>query len=884
MTAPARELVTLRTRPPSTLPAGVRRRRLETALDRSFDRVLTLVSAGPGFGKTVTVASWVQLRQIDHCFAWLTLDHFDDSVHGFWSDVLAAIRFSDAVPADSPLHEISPASSFGSREVDSLLALLADLRRPVVLVLDDFHLIRNPEVLESIATLLDRQPSKLRLVLTTRADPVLPLHRLRVAGQLTEIRSRDLAFTLEESADLFVLEGFALTAEQLDDLYRRTQGWPAGLRLAAMTLDRADLAASINRVTGSDRAIAEYLVGEVLDRSEPADREFLLRTSIVDRLCADLADRLTGRDDGQQALGRLLRSNALVTALDDRDQWVSYHPLLRELLRHRLLLEHRAIVPELQRRAAAWFVERGDPIESLRHSIRAQDWDGAGRTLMLCIPKILSVEAPILAAAIRPLADRAVTHPGLFPLLAAAASHLQQQDYAAVHQNIVDARQYVDSAPDELQPLITVLLELFEIAYCRLVGDATGLANQCDKVLRLVDETPRRDLPLAPHFRAIATANLGAAHLWTDDLGAAELTFADGDRQLTDLGLELTLLNTVSFQSVMEAMAGRCRRAERRARQALALVDRRGWGSETQSYALHLALGMVLNARGQADEAMRAFARGLSVSRTQSDRMVRLGLAVGAVEAAVLRSDVAGAMEADARARAGLARTPATPIRMRRWADVAGAQTLIAAGLPQEAIERLGEPADDRGFSTVWQRAWLARAHLELGALHRVEELVRPVIEPGWQYREPVILARLLLAIAAEKQHRDGLALTHFTAAVELAQPEGIRRPFLQLASRLAGPLHRYQVLDGPNTAFVVECIGAAPADAHSPAGQVEHLTERELIVLKYLPTMLKAGEIADDLFVSVNTVKAHLRSMYRKLGVSNRREAVERARSQGLL
>ncbi|HEY5880153.1 MAG TPA: LuxR C-terminal-related transcriptional regulator, partial [Nakamurella sp.] len=830
------------------------------------------------------VASWLELRQIDHAFAWLGLDHTDDSPHAFWSNVLAAIRASGAVPEGSPLSEISPANVFGPREVDGLLSRFDELRRPLVLVLDDFHLVRHSEVLESVASLLAHLPARLRLVLTTRADPVLPLHRLRVAGQLNEIRGRDLAFTQSESADLFSLEGLDLRPDQVADLYRRTEGWPAGLRLAAMSLDPADPDAGIERVTGSDRAIAEYLVGEVVEGLHPADREFLLRTSVVDRLCADLADRLTDRADGQQVLDLLLRSNAFVSSLDGGEEWVSYHPLLRELLRHRLTLEHPALIRELERRAAAWLAERGEPIESIRYSIRAKDWEGAGRTLLTCVPRILTVQGPALAAAVEPMVRRADTEPGLFELIAAAAYHLQRQDYAAVGRDMRDARPYLDSAPDDVRPTAALLLDLFEMPYVRLTGNAARLVELCRGILQVLDDTPRREIPLAPHFRGIATTNLGVGLLWTDDLDAAELAFNDAELLLTDLGLELSLLNTVAYQSVLDALAGRCRRAERRARTALELVERRGWGSETQALGLHLAMGMLCNARGQADQAVRAYGRGLAASGPQTDRMIRLGLAVGSVEAAVLRSDVAAALEADARVRAGLARSPAIPPGIRRWAAVAGAQALLAAGIPTEAIDRLGEPGDDRGFANAWHRVWLARAHLELGALPRVEEVLRPLTEPGWRYREPVIAARLLLASVAEKQHRDGVALTHFSTAVELAEPEGIRRPFLQLSGRLAGTLRRYRVLDGAGAAFVAEFTGGPSTDGPDGPGRLEQLTERELIVLKYLPTMLKAGEIADDLYVSVNTVKAHLRSIYRKLGVGNRREAVERARVLGLL
>lgn len=873
-----------RTRAPSSLAEDVRRPRLDAILDRAFDHTVTLVSAGPGFGKTITVAAWAGRRQDAHAFAWLGLDPTDDSPHGFWSGVLAAIRASDAVSADSVLYDIRPASVFGAREVDNLLSGLSDLRRRVVLVLDDFHLIRNGDVLDSVARLLERLPDRLRLVLISRSDPVLPLHRMRVAGQLVEIRSRDLAFTRAEAAELFAHEGFELRDDQLATMYARTEGWAAGLRLAAMSLDPDDVEAGVERVTGSNHAIAEYLIGEVMQRLAPAEREFLLQTSVVDRLCGDLADSITGRADSQQTLEHLTATNAFVGTLDGEDRWFAYHPLLRDLLRHRLLLEQRDAVPVIHRRVAGWMAAHDDPIESIRFSIRAQDWDGAGRTLLSCVPRILSVQAPALAAAIEPMARRADVAPGLFELIAASAYHLQRRDYAAMARDTIEGREYLHQAPADLRPSAAVLLDLFDLAVSRMGGDANRTVELCENLLRTFDVASRSDIPLARHFRAIATTNLGVGKLWTDDVDESERLLSDAERQLADLGLDLTMLNVIAYQALLDAMVGRCRRADRRTRTALENVDRRGWGSETQGMGLHLALGLVLTTRGHAEQASRALARGLAAtSGTETDRAVRLGLAIASVEAAVLRGDATAALESDLRVQAGIARTPATPIRMRRWADCAGSAALIGAGRSAEAIDRLGEPATDRGFSAAWQRVWLARALLETGALSRVDAVLRPMTEPGWQYREPVVFARLLLAVLAERQHRDGVALTELTAAVDLAQSEGIRRPFLLLGDRLAGVLRRYLVLDGPHPAFVSALVGEA-AEPSREDGQVEHLTERELIVLKYLPTMLKAGEIADDLFVSVNTVKAHLRSMYRKLGVSNRREAVERARALDLL
>jgi len=260
---------------------------------------------------------------------------------------------------------------------------------------------------------------------------------------------------------------------------------------------------------------------------------------------------------------------------------------------------------------------------------------------------------------------------------------------------------------------------------------------------------------------------------------------------------------------------------------------------------------------------------------------------VAAVELAVARRDANAALLADNRLQAGLARTPLAPNLLVRWSAVAGAEALLLAERPADAIERIGRPSSGNDLAAALERVVLAKIRLSSGQQHAAELLIEPLLVPGYPYKEPAVGAQLIRGLIAERNHRDTASLGALTTALELAQPEGIRRPFLAAGGQLAAPLLRYQNLGGRQNTFAAELVDVlAPARSAADAADVlvEHLTERELIVLRYLPTMLKAGEIASDLFVSVNTVKAHLRSMYRKLGVSNRREAVEKARGIGLL
>ncbi|MET0865486.1 MAG: LuxR C-terminal-related transcriptional regulator [Nakamurella sp.] len=880
-------LLMLKAVPPAVPPGLVRRPRLEERLTRGALKSFTLVSAGPGAGKTLALASWVASDAPPAPVSWLSLDSTDNEPRTFWTDLLAAVTASGAVPIDSALRDIIPAAGFGTDEALEVRARLAELPSPIVLVLDDFHEITDDVVLTSFGQLVDHQPPQLRLVVLSRSDPDLRLHRLRVSGQLTEIRTRDLAFSEQETAELFDLEGIQLRAEQVNLLRARTEGWSAGLRLAALSLDPADVDGGIERFSGNDRSTAEYLVGEVLGRLSPDDREFLLTTSITSKLNGQLADYLTGRADSQVVLEKLVGANAFVVALGDQGEWFSYHPLLRDLLQYRLGLENAAGAAEVHRRAASWMAMHGEPIESIRHWIAADDFAGAGRMLLAVLPKVLGPEGPAFVAVIEPLARSANEHPELSSLLASAACHLYRHEYAAMQRDAVEAKEFLPGEADEVRVPAEAVISLFEMAAARFSADGETVVRKANQVVDLLDQTPRRLVPAGRHYRAIAVTNLGGGQLWAGELDDAERNLALVEPDALELGLLFVHLNAIGHHAVLDALQGRLRQATRRARDAVAIIDKRGWAAEPQALASFLAYGLVGLARGEATNAAAHITRGLSLSGQQTDRTLRLALAVAAVELAVLRGERDAALIADTRLRAGLARSPKTPDLLVRWAAVAGAEAMLLADRAGEAVDRIGRPSGGDHLAAALERVTLAKCRLALGQQHAAELLIEPLLVAGYRYREPAIAAQLIRGLIAERNHRDSASLAAVTSAIDLAQPEGIRRPFLAAGAQLAAPLLRYQNLGGRHSAFAAELADAlAPARPASDAADllVEHLTERELIVLRYLPTMLKAGEIASDLFVSVNTVKAHLRSMYRKLGVSNRREAVEKARAIGLL
>ncbi len=729
----------------------------------------------------------------------------------------------------------------------------------------------------------------MRLVLITRADPALRLHRVRVAGRLAEIRSPDLAFTEAEAAELFARSDLDLTSEQVRVLFGRTQGWPAGLRLAAMSLASGDPGSSdpadeIARFTGTQRSVAEYFIGEVLDRLPQSDRDFLLRTSITDRLSSPLANALTGRVDSQLILEALVTANAFVVSVGGPNTWFRYHPLLRDLLQHRLSLELPGIADELHLRAARWFTEQGEPIPALRHATLARDWDEVGRLLTsTALPLILTPAGPALAAALEPAAIRATQHPALSTLLAAGVCHYHHHDFSAMYRDANAAAEFLGSAGDDLRIPAEILIAIMVLVYERTQGTA-ALVGSAGRLLTLLDQAPRRFVPAAPHYRTIGLNNLGVGQLWAGSLSEARASLTAARANARELGMGLAEISAQAHLAILQVIHGQLGLAHAEASAAQQVVDRRGWAAEPQTHGLYVALGMTSLARDRLDQADNSITTGLAASSTGSDSSCRLAMGITAIGIAVARGDAAAARSAAARLRVELGQGSDWPDLLTRWCTIAQAEARLVSGDPAGAFAAIRAPAStDSGFPAALERVTLAKAHLAMGRPQLLAGLLAPLLEPELPYLAPAVEARVLLAVAADRQHRDTAALTAMTEAIDLAQPEGLRRPFLDAGPAAAALIGRHRHLVSRHLDFT-EHLLPATAGVHEVPLLPEQLTERELIVLRYLPTMLKAAEIANDLFVTVNTVKSHLRAIYRKLDVTTRRGAVERGRELNLL
>ena len=875
----------LRSAPPA-VPAGfVARPRLADRLAEGVTRPVTLLSAGPGYGKTLTLAAWVRSGAAPLPTAWLSLERSDDRLPTFWSAVLGALRHLDAVPADSTLRQLVPAARFGLREVERIRSGLADLAHPVALVLDDFQHITGSRLLESVAMLIEHQPPQLRLIISTRYDPALRLRRLRLSGDVTEIRAADLQFDEAEAGALLRGHGLTPSPDDLHALVQHTQGWPAGLRLAAMSLDPDAVGDGIARFSGSVEPVAEYLMEEVMSQLPVPDREFLLRISVVEQLDASLAAVLSGRDDSQTMLERLAARNAFVVGLAGGATWFRCHPLFRELLRHQLWLAHPALVPELHERAARWFVDRDDPIGAIRQLTLAENWDGVGRVLIEhAAPEVLTPNGPALVAALEPAAARSATRPEPGTLLAAAVCSFHRADFADMLRDASDAAAMLAESGPADDAGAEVLTAMLRVAHSRVANPA-WVADDAGLVLKLVDRIPRRRLPAVRRYRAVALTNLGAGQLWRGELDDAQASLLAAESACRDEGLGLPELTVWGHLSVLDAMCGRLMEAGDRASRAEQLAQRRGWTAEPQAAAHCVAEAMIALDRDELDIAQDRVDFASSAAGPGSDAACRVALAVLATVIAATRGDAEAAQRAAGRLTAMGQQFDLPPL-LARWSEVAEAQAALCAGDAEQALATLPAAPVAVGFPDALRRVARARCRLALDQpAAALEELGGSTT--FLRHRATVVEARVLVALASYRLHRETAALSAISQAVDLAAPAGIVRPFRTGDAEIVDLLRRHRTLIGRHSGFVagiIETRGAGRRVAPPAVPASEPLSTRELVVLQYLPTMLKSADIAAELFVSVNTVKSHQQSIYRKLGVTTRRGAVDRARELALV
>jgi LuxR family maltose regulon positive regulatory protein len=873
-------------------PRLIDRGDLVAGLDRAATRKVTIISAPAGSGKTSLLRAWADRPGQSRQLAALQVQRDQQDAQQFWLALLDAVRHATGADSDAELPAATPGFNAPAM-VDRVLSELADARSAVTLVIDDLHELHSPEALAQLTRLLTNLPPRVHAILTTRHDVRLRLHQMRLAGELAEIRAADLRFSEPETSELLDASGIALSAAGAALLHQRTEGWAAGLRLAAISLaGHPDPERFIAEFSGSDRTVAEYLLAEMLDRQPPDVQDLLLRTSLLDRVNGELADLLTGRPGSERILLDLEDANAFVESLDPKRAWFRYHHLLADFLRLELRRALAAEVPVLHRRAAEWFIRQGQVVDAIRHTQAAGDWADAARLLAdHSFSLTLDGQAQTMQALLRAFPPGA-DHPELALVRAMGDIVQGRLDEAAAHMAVAEA--HVRTTPPDRRRRLEVAIASLQLALARRRGHLAGVIEHVEFLDSPVTGQSDEDIALGSDLRAVALMNLGTAETWTLGLPDAERHLREGAVLAREIGrpyLEVGCLAQLGFAYIFHGAAmpeiDSFATTQRRCREAIALAERYGWGTEPVIAPALMTLAGTMVWLGEFDEGERWLRRTERALQTDTGPDIRLLLhqTAGMLHAGRGRHHEAleefGAAEELASQLEG---SQALASQMTGWLLA----TQARIGRPGEARALLAALDDERASSGEIRNARAVICLAEgdpagaLGALHDVLDGTAPVL--GYT---TAMEAHLLAGLAHRELGDQRAANQAAERALALAESDGVVLPFAMTCSaELLEALPRHETAHAALLADILDVLhGASPAAKdRSSSPPAEELSPGELRVLRYLPTNLSRPEIAGELSLSPNTVNAHIRSIYAKLRVGDRSSAVRRARQLQLL
>jgi LuxR family maltose regulon positive regulatory protein len=869
--------------PRTSLPQ-VGRPRLSALLNAGTQQLLTLVSAPAGAGKTTLLASWSSSRLPPGPVAWLSLDAADNEPGRFWAYLVAALCQSGAVPRDSVLRGLAPLPGSDKRFLPLLVSGLAGLPAPAVLVLDDLQDITDATVLQGLEFLLRHAPPQLRLVLATRVDPALSLQRLRLSGQLVQVRAADLAFTVAEVAELLATceDQPPLSEHDLALLQARTEGWAAGLRLAALSLkDQPDPHRFVTEFAGDDKSVADYLTTEVLDRQPKELRSFLLRTCIVDELNGDLADALTGGHGGEAMLARLERANGFVTTVGSGRGAYRYHQLFAELLRYELRGAAPTQVGKLHRRASGWYAARGLTVHAIQQALMAKDWRNAADLMAKHGPGlVLGGETATLSELVGRLPAELVQPDPELALLGAADRIIRgDPDAAAAH--LLAASQQAELLSKERRGRFALLLAIVNTALAWQVGDLDQVLVAGEEALASQSQVTNGGDDAA---RAIMLSTVGAAALWAGHLDGAELHLREGLAAALRAGLASQQSACLSQLALVHAMRGELNEAMLCGANAAEITADQSWSSSVLEASGYLAQAWVHYYRDDLGEATRY--ADLAAASGVGWQAMTLGVMILRARLQRARGDLAGSLDIVAAVRRDLTGARGSAY-LWRWLLLTEAELRSAAGQPQSA-SAIRKSLDERGPLADGEAVVLARLHLAEGDPAAAAAILAALdgSAPGGFLVVPAEVS-LLDAVASDALADHDRAAMSLERALSLAEHGGLRRSFLDVGAPARSLLARYRQRVPTSWSYLDELLQASAesAEVTVPVPKlIDHLTEREHTVLRYLPSLMTYEEIATDLYVSLNTIKTHAYGIFRKLGVTGRRQAVRTARELHLL
>jgi LuxR family maltose regulon positive regulatory protein len=890
----------------------VPRPRLSERLDRGAASKLMLVSAPPGFGKTTLLTEWLAAGPAapagERLAAWLSLDRSDSHPASFWAYVIAALRAAAGIGESALALLQAPQPPPIETVLTVLLNDLGAITADIVLVLDDYHLIDARDVQDGMAFLLDHLPPGLHVVIACRADPVLPLARLRARGELAEIRAAELRFTPDEAAAyLNGTMGLQLTARDVAALEGRTEGWIAALQLAALSMQgRDDAAGFIAGFAGDDRYVVDYLAEEVLQRQPDRVQAFLLQTSILGRLSGPLCDAVTGLGGGKAMLEALDRGNLFLVPLDDRRRWYRYHHLFADVLQARLLDEQPGQVPELHRRASAWYEQNGERSLAIGHALAAGDFGRAADLVELAIPALRPTRQEAMVRRwLEELPDDVVR---VRPVLSVtfAGALLITGEIEGVEERLQDAERWLDPptalhegprarpagmvvADEEEYRRLPAAIAVYRAALALARGEPASTVRHARRALDLSLQEDHLN-------RASAAGFLGLASWGSGDLEAGHRAYSVCVDGLRRAGFIADILGCSIALADIRITQGRLGEAMRTYEQALQLAGERGGPVLRGTADMHAGISEIHCDRGDLRAATQHLLTSQELGEHTGLSQHRYRWRVAMARVAQAEGNLAGALDLLNEAEHCYVSDffpnvrPVPALRARVW---------IRQGRFGEALRWVREQGlsvdDDLSYLREFEHITLARVLLarcqgerEEPSLHAAARLLQRLLlaaEEGG--RTGRVIEIVMLQALAHQAHGDNpAALASLGRAVTLAEPEGYVRIFADEAPPIV-PLLRAVAKQGTRQNYarrLLAAVGTTQTGSRTTLALIDPLSERELDVLRLLGTELDGPAIARELMVSLNTMRTHTKNIYAKLAVTNRRAAVRRAAELDLL
>jgi LuxR family maltose regulon positive regulatory protein len=868
---------------PAVRAQSVPRQALFEVLSHTGSGGVTLVSAPAGSGKTVLLRSWIRDAGLADRAAWVSVERGQRDAQRFWLSVIEGLR--GAVGMGAFVEKLEPAPDFdGNAVVARLVSELGSLDEPVVLVVDDLHELRDAESLAQLELLLARLPHLLHIVLVTRVDPQLGLHRLRLGGELTEVRSSDLRFTVAETRELLAGSRIALPERSIELLHARTEGWVAGLRLAAISLaGHPEPERFVAEFSGSERTVADYLLAEVLARQPDEIRRLLLRTSLLDRVNGALADVLVGDSGSEHILRALEDANAFVVSLDASRSWFRYHHLFADLLRLELRRSDPDAVPALHRTAARWYAEHSHTVEAVRHAQAAQDWRYASRLLAdHSFSLSLDGQEATVGELLAGFPADVDSDPGLAAVFAADQLARGSLDDAAAYINLANSS--VSMVPDERRYRVNFALAVSQLSLARRRGDLGSVLDSVQPLLGPGATQMLSDVELGNDIRAVALMNLGIVELWALRVEDAVRHLQQGVDLARRIGRPYVEIGCLGALAPIADSLGLARR---RCDEAIAIAETHGWGAEPILGVALVTRGGIDVWQGRFDEADGWLQRAEHALRPELEPATSLLLNLTRGMLCVGHGQLEQALvwlQAAERLQTELVAPHSWTVQTRQFL----VNVQLRLGDTTAARATLAELSDeDREWGE--GRAALASVHLADGEAEAAVDVLAPVLAGSTPVIRDftVIQAFLLDAVARDLLGDTQAAESDIERALELAEPEAVVLPFVMSPPRDLLERHpRHRTAHAALLKDVLDVLAGSSLPAHG--GEPSHLrvdlSQSEQRVLRFLPSNLSTPEISNELYLTQNTVKTHMRHIYAKLGVHRRTEAVERARELGLL